>query len=142
MRVSKEATEKLRQSDPGKLTMGQRIRVIRGNKTQTDFGNLLGKSQDAVSVYETDQVSPSLATLAQIAEMGNVTVDWLFHGPAYKGRKNINQSFVFNGYVINPGAPEWIIMEKIVEIKDQKTKEKIVELVRSYISIEKRDKAQ
>ncbi len=141
MRVSKKATEKLRQSDPGKLTMGQRIRVIRGNKTQTDFGNLLGKSQDAVSVYETDQVTPSLATLAQIAEMGNVTVDWLFHGPA-KGRKNINQSFVFNGYVINPGAPEWTIMEKIVEIHDQKTKEKIVELVRSYISIEKKDKTQ
>lgn len=142
MRVSKKATEKLRQTDPEKLTMGQRIRLIRGNKTQTEFGSILAKSQDAVSVYETDQVTPSLSTLAKIAEMGNVTVDWLFHGPSLRGHKNINHSFVFNGYVINHGTPEWTILEKLVSINDEKTKEKIVELVRSYITIEKRDKNQ
>ena len=138
MRISKDVTEKLKQTDPEKLTMGQRIRVIRGDRTQTAFGEILGKSQDAVSVYETDQITPSLNTLAKIADMGNVTVDWLLRGPSYKGGKNINHSFVFNGYVIRPGTPEWTILEKLVAIKDEKTKEKIAEFVRSYISIEKK----
>ncbi len=142
MRTSKKATEKLRQTDVDKLTLGQRIRLIRGDKTQTDFGGLLGKSQDAVSVYETDQVTPSLNILAKIADMGNVTVDWLFYGPAHRAHKDSDQSFVFNGRIIKQRTPEWLILEKIVNINDEKTKEKIVELVNSYINIEKKGKAQ
>lgn len=142
MRTSKKAAEKLRQTDVDKLTLGQRIRLIRGDKTQTDFGDILNKSQDAISVYETDQVTPSLATLAKIADMGNVTVDWLFHGPSHKGRKDTEQSFVFAGHVLKPKTPEWQVLEKIVNINDEKIKEKIVELVGSFITIEKKDKAQ
>ncbi len=138
MRTSKEVTEKLKQTDPEKLTMGQRIRLIRGDRTQTAFGELLNKSQDAVSVYETDQITPSLNTLAKIADMGNVTVDWLLRGPSYRSGKNVNHSFVFNGYVIRPDTPEWTILDKLVAINDEKTKEKIAEFVRSYISIEKK----
>ncbi|MGB9735979.1 MAG: helix-turn-helix domain-containing protein [bacterium] len=141
MRTSKKATEKLRQMDVDKLTLGQRIRLIRGDRTQTEFGALLGKSQDAISVYETDQVVPSLNILAKIAEIGDVTVDWLFYGPSHKTKKDAEQSFVFNGRVIRQKSPEWQILEKIVNIHDEKVKEKIVELVNSYINIEKKGKA-
>jgi|YelNatPaOPRAMG01_1025707.scaffolds.fasta_scaffold07108_6 transcriptional regulator with XRE-family HTH domain len=141
MRISKKATEKLRQMDVDKLTLGQRIRLIRGDRTQTEFGALLGKSQDAISVYETDQVIPSLQILAKIAEIGDVTVDWLFYGPSHKAKKDGEQSFVFNGRIIRQKSPEWQLLEKIVNIHDEKVKEKIVELVNSYINIEKKGKA-
>ena len=58
MRERKGILEKLQQIAPGKLTLGQRIRLIRGNKNQAEFGKLLNKSQDAISVYETDAVTP------------------------------------------------------------------------------------
>jgi len=137
MRVSKKATERIKQSDPAKLTMGQRIRLIRDNKTQTAFGAILGKSQDAISVYETNQVVPSLKTLAKIAEMGNVTVDWLYHGHSHKGNEH---SFTINGHIIKPKTPEWTILGKVIDIRDKKVKEKLVELVNSFIKIEQKGK--
>ena len=141
MRISKKATEKLRQTNVEELSLGQRIRLIRGDKTQSDFGAVLGKSQDAISVYETDQVTPSLGILAKIADMGNVTVDWLIYGPARKAHKEGEQSVIFAGKILKPKNPEWHILERLANMNDEKLKEKIVELVNSYISIEKKGKA-
>ncbi len=135
MREKKDALERLKQADPAKLTIGQRIRLIRGNMTQTGFGKLLKKSQDAISVYETDAVTPPLDVLAKLAEIGNVTIDWLIHGPSTTSHKD---GIVFHSHIIKPGTPEWRILGIMTGINNPELKHKIVELVNSFIGIEKK----
>ncbi|MCL4558635.1 MAG: helix-turn-helix domain-containing protein [Deltaproteobacteria bacterium] len=68
--------------DTGRKTMspGQRIRLVRGARTQAEFALLIGKHKDDVIRYEADINAPSLLTLSKIAGIGNVTVEWLLHG--------------------------------------------------------------
>ena len=136
MREKKGALERLKQINPAKLTIGQRIRLIRGNKTQTDFGKLLKKSQDAISVYETGGVTPSIEQLAKIAEMGDVTLGWLIYGPSTTSHKD---GIIFHRHTIKPGTQEWRILEIMTGINNPELKHKIVELVNSFIGIEKKD---
>ena len=63
--------------------MGLRIREIRKGlgKNQEEFGRVLGgTSKSAVSSYEAGDSAPSPETLATIAEIGGVTLDWLITG--------------------------------------------------------------
>ena len=135
MREKRAVLERLKQTNPAKLTIGQRIRLIRGNKTQTDFGKLLQKSQDAISVYETGGVIPGIEQLAKIAEMGDVTLGWLIYGPSTKSHKD---GIHFHSHIIKPGTPEWRILEIMTGINNPELKHKIVELVNSFIGIEKK----
>ena len=135
MRKRTDELEQLQQIAPEKLTIGQRIRIIRGDQTQTEFGKLLNKSQDAISVYETDAVTPPLDILSELAEIGNVTIGWLAYGPSTGSHKD---DVVFHGYIIKPESPEWHILEMVTNRSSEKMKEKIVEMVNSYISIEKK----
>lgn len=135
MSRKKDNLEQLQQIAPGKLTMGQRIRLVRGNKSQTEFGKLLNKSQDAISVYETDAVTPPLGVLSKLAEIGNVTIGWLAYGPSTGSHKD---NVVFHGYIIKPKTPEWQILEMMTNLNGKKIKDKVVELVERFISIEKK----
>ena len=63
--------------------VGERIRSVRGDKTQTEFAKEIGvKKQNYISRYERGRI-PSPDLLVRIAEMGKVTVDWILTG---KGR--------------------------------------------------------
>jgi len=67
--------------------VGQRIRMVRGKVTQTDFAKVLGVyKQNYISRYERGRV-PSPDLLIKIAEHGRVSVDWLLTG---KGGKKIS----------------------------------------------------
>jgi transcriptional regulator with XRE-family HTH domain len=60
--------------------VGQRIRMIRGRMTQTDFAKVLGVyKQNYISRYERGRV-PSPDLLIKIADHGRVTLDWLLTG--------------------------------------------------------------
>lgn len=60
--------------------MGDRIRLIRGNKTQAQFAKAIkAKGQNRVSKYESGTV-PSPEMLMRIARIGNTTVDWILYG--------------------------------------------------------------
>lgn len=60
--------------------VGQRIKFVRGNLTQTEFAKILGiKKQNYVSRYEKGRI-PTHDILLKIAEHGRVTVDWLLTG--------------------------------------------------------------
>lgn len=136
MREKKGVLDRLKQTNPAKLTIGQRIRLIRGNKTQTDFGKLFKKSQDAISVYETGGVIPAgIELLAKIAEMGDVTLGWLIYGPSTTSHRD---GIAFHSHVIKPGTQEWRILEIMTGINNPELKHKIVELVNSFIDIEKK----
>ncbi|MFQ5779831.1 MAG: helix-turn-helix domain-containing protein [Nitrospiria bacterium] len=60
--------------------VGERIRAVRGRRTQTEFAKILGvKKQNYISRYERGRI-PSPDLLVRIAGMGRVTTDWLLTG--------------------------------------------------------------
>jgi transcriptional regulator with XRE-family HTH domain len=60
--------------------VGERIRAVRGKKTQTEFAEALGvKKQNYISRYERGRI-PSPDLLVRIARMGRVSIDWLLTG--------------------------------------------------------------
>jgi len=66
--------------------VGERIRAVRGNRTQTEFAKALGvKKQNYISRYERGRI-PSPDLLVRIAEMGRVSIDWLLTGKKGAGR--------------------------------------------------------
>ena len=60
--------------------MGQRIRFIRGKMSQVRFAEKLGISQVDVSRYEQGKRSPPLDILLGMAQVGNVSIDFLVRG--------------------------------------------------------------
>jgi len=65
--------------------VGERIRTIRGEKTQTEFAKDLGvPKQNYISRYERGRI-PSPDLLVKIADMGKVSLDWLLVGKRGRG---------------------------------------------------------
>ncbi len=61
-------------------TTGERIRYIRSNildKTGNEFGKLLNVTKVAVSNWENNNRMPDADMLVKIADLGDVSVDWL-----------------------------------------------------------------
>lgn len=65
-----------------KEDVGRRIKEIREGLglTLEGFGKKLCLGKTAIHQYEHGISTPSLETLAKIAELGNVTIDWLITG--------------------------------------------------------------
>lgn len=64
-------------------TLGSRIRLVRKlcGLNQADFARRIQlEDKSTVSKYEKDQREPTIATLATIAHVGNVSVGWLISG--------------------------------------------------------------
>lgn len=61
------------------IKFGKRIREVRENAgyNQKEFGSLLNIKQSTLSAYETDRMQPTISALVKIAEMFNVSLDWL-----------------------------------------------------------------
>lgn len=60
--------------------IGNRIRYVREtilNKTGEDFGKLLNVTKVAISNWENNNRTPDAEMLVRIANLGDVTVDWL-----------------------------------------------------------------
>lgn len=59
--------------------MKTRIRELRRfyGYNQTELAWSIGKTMQAVSKYELDQVEPNIATLIKMANLFNVTIDYL-----------------------------------------------------------------
>ncbi|MFQ5847334.1 MAG: helix-turn-helix domain-containing protein [Candidatus Methylomirabilales bacterium] len=63
------------------LGVGKRLREARGQVSQTDFGRAVGGyHQDKVSRYEHGTVRPPLEYLVRVAELKEVSLDWLVRG--------------------------------------------------------------
>jgi transcriptional regulator with XRE-family HTH domain len=66
-------------------TLGNRIRTIRKSTglDQEEFADRLGLRRKAtISDYERNKKEPKITTLRNIAETGNVSLDWLLIGKA------------------------------------------------------------
>lgn len=63
--------------DIPKDTLGYRIRQVRGQLSQEDFGKLLNVSRSTVASWECNTNQPSIEVLLKIAKIGSVSMDWL-----------------------------------------------------------------
>ena len=62
--------------------IGHRIRMVRKQKklTQEKFAALVGVSSKTISAYELGDILPTIDGLTRIAQIGNVTLDWIILG--------------------------------------------------------------
>lgn len=60
--------------------LGQRVRQLRGVRTQEEFADALGISQAQLSKYELGQSALPLTVLAKLAKRSGRTADWILIG--------------------------------------------------------------
>ena len=63
-----------------KFELGQRLRQLRGKRTQISFGGLLGLKQPHYSAYERGEMSPGAELLVKIVELTHCNPHWLLTG--------------------------------------------------------------
>lgn len=116
--------------------IGQRIRFLRGNLTQAEFGKMLGKSQDSICAYEKGIVFPPLDVIIMLADQTKAPMEWIIRGDVTdKGRPSEEVGIVFKGKLIRKGDIEWEVLEKITDLP-QEIKEKIKLLVEAAVKVE------
>lgn len=57
--------------------LGKRLKSLRGTKTQEEVSEKIGISRASYSHYENDRVEPDAEILSKMADVYNVTVDYL-----------------------------------------------------------------
>lgn len=64
------------------LSLGQRLKLARdaAGFTQTALAERVGRSRESYSDYERDIVDPPASVLRMVAEVCNVSADWLLFG--------------------------------------------------------------
>ncbi|MDQ0344267.1 transcriptional regulator with XRE-family HTH domain [Lederbergia wuyishanensis] len=60
-----------------KKILGERLKSLRGKRTQEEVANLLGLSRARYSHYENNRVEPDTEILNKLADFYNVTTDYL-----------------------------------------------------------------
>lgn len=66
--------------------LGERIRQIRGSRTQRDFAIQHGTSQGYISDLERDRAQPSFNFLFSLMDKDNISLDWLLTGKGSQQR--------------------------------------------------------
>ena len=59
------------------MSLGARLKYLRGDISQTELAKLLKVDRSTIASWEINRREPDLAMLAQIADMFNVSIDWL-----------------------------------------------------------------
>jgi len=79
-----------------KSFLGQKLRTLRGSKSQSEISSVFGEKQTTYSAWENGKTSPSITILYAISKHYNVSTDWLL-GLTEKHHYNPNpQSHVPN----------------------------------------------
>ena len=61
-------------------TLGERIRQLRGEMTQSEFADILRIKQAMISRYEANKETPSPKVLLRIAQFSGKSIEWLLTG--------------------------------------------------------------
>lgn len=74
------------------MSIGSRIQITRKNKklTQTQLAEMLGYTKSNVSDYERDKASPPLKSIERIAEIMDVSIEWLITGKESDTQKQMS----------------------------------------------------
>lgn len=62
------------------MTVGQRLKRLRGEKTQAEIASLVGVTESAIKMYEADERVPRDCIKVRIANLYGLTVGSLFFG--------------------------------------------------------------
>ena len=62
------------------ITLGERLKALRGDKSQADFGKEIGVSQPTIRNYENNKRLPDSEFIKNVCNVYNVTADWLIFG--------------------------------------------------------------
>jgi transcriptional regulator with XRE-family HTH domain len=107
------------------MTIGGRIRQIRKKVAgkQRPFAGLFGVSVTSVSSWENDEYRPDLETLAKIASLGDVTLDWLIVGRPSPEKEITIEDAIIRAIKSEPEVATRIGRELIGETEDQYLKQ-------------------
>ena len=109
------------------IKVGERIRAIRGDKTQTEFAKDLSvPKQNYISRYERGRI-PSPDLLVKIADMGRVSLDWLLIGK--RGRGGSMDSRESASHRKNPASGE---IDAIVSRLKDPDRRALLKIIRSF----------
>ena len=77
------------------MNLGNKIKTLRKehNLTQENLAEMLGVSYQAISRWENNITSPDISTLPILANIFNVTVDYLLDVNITKNEENINKIY-------------------------------------------------
>jgi transcriptional regulator with XRE-family HTH domain len=111
------------------MTTGSRIRQIRKKVSgkQRPFAELFGVSVASVSSWENDEYRPDLETLAKIASLGHVTLDWLITGKNHPENDITIEDAIIRAIKSKPDVAARIGRELIGETEESYTKKGQVE---------------
>lgn len=77
------------------MTLGKRIAQLReqNNWSQEEFGAKIGKSRSAVSLWEAGTRNPDIEILAEIAQIFEVSTDYLLKGTEHAGGDGLDKQW-------------------------------------------------
>ena len=62
------------------MTLGNRIKYVRGDLRQDEFAEILGAKRNTVSAWECNLIKPGATYLLRVYEEFNVNINWLLSG--------------------------------------------------------------
>ena len=62
------------------MSLGARLKIIRGSLNQAEFARRVGSSQSGISAYEKGQRKPDYETLMRVSNGFGVRLEWLLTG--------------------------------------------------------------
>ncbi len=84
-------------------TLGARLKLLRGTKTQEEVSNSLGLSRARYSHYENDRVEPDTGILIKLAEYYKVSTDYLLGRDTSSSEEQVS----FNEFIQDEDLREW-----------------------------------
>lgn len=87
------------------MNIGEKIKELRvnNNLTQEELANELGVSFQAVSRWENSLTYPDITMLPIIANMFDVSIDWLLDLDSYKKQEEIDKIIRLDSVLSNQG---------------------------------------
>jgi transcriptional regulator with XRE-family HTH domain len=97
--------------------LSNRIKFLRGKRTQKEFGDIIGISKATVSKYESGITIPSSDILKKIASERNKPIEWLLRGDQPSAPQLLAQNPEIYG--VRPGPPldVALLADILMEIK-------------------------
>jgi len=87
-----------------KMTIGARVRLIRGPLTQSELAETLGVQRNSVQIWENERSSPSTGVCLRFYEKLGVNINWLLSGEGNSYVDGDQQSIGLEEKVVRMGA--------------------------------------
>lgn len=85
-------------------TLGDRIRLVRGEISQTIFSEKIGITQNTLSRYERNQRVPDAQFIVDLCDSFNISTDWLLLGHGSMRPENTKSTHSLPEYAPTPQA--------------------------------------